>query len=331
MASMKKVAAKAKVSISTVSRVVNQSGYVATNVREDVIKAMKTLNYQPSALARGLRRRSTESIGVLVPQLAHPYFGAIAIAVEKHMFARGYKTFLCSSEESKEKESAYVDMLLGQRVDGVILISTGVSEPNAKRLLAAKLPLVLVDRDLPHLEVDRVLADSFGGARDLVHHLATLGHRRIGVIGANVRRLSLLKQAIAKAGLQSDPKLHTRIEAESFEMAFAATQRLIKIESPPTAIMAENDMVAVAALHGAQRAGLIVPDELSITGFDDIPMAAFTFPELSTVAQPFDQIADRATQRLLARIKHPQQEPATEILRTRLIVRQSTGVAPKTQ
>jgi LacI family transcriptional regulator len=193
------------------------------------------------------------------------------------MFARGYQTFLCSSEESKEKESAYIDMLLGQRVDGVILISTGVSEPNAKRLLAAKLPLVLVDRDLPHVEVDRVLADSFGGARDLVLHLATLGHRRIGVIAANVRRLSLLKQAIAKAGLESDPKLHARIEAERFEMAFAATQRLIKIESPPTAIMAENDVVAVAALHGVQRAGLIVPDDLSVTGFDDIPMAAFTF------------------------------------------------------
>ena len=125
MASMKKVAARANVSISTVSRVVNQSGYVASNVREDVIKAMKKLNYQPSALARGLRRRSTQSIGVLVPQLAHPYFGAIAIAVEKHMFAPGYQTFLCSSEESKEKESAYIDMLLGQRVDGVILISTG--------------------------------------------------------------------------------------------------------------------------------------------------------------------------------------------------------------
>ncbi len=139
----------------------------------------------------------------------------------------------------------------------------------------------------------------------------------------------MLKQAIAKEGLESDPKLHVRIEVESFEMAFAATQRLLKIASPPTVIMAENDIVAVAALHGAQRAGLIVPDDLSVTGFDDIPMAAFTFPELTTVAQPFDKIAERAAQRLLARIKNRQKESATEILRTQLIVRQSTGGAPK--
>src|SRR6516165_9561023 len=130
MATMKRVAAYAQVSISTVSRVMNQSGYVAPTVRENVLKAMKKLNYHPSAPARALRKRSTESVGVLVPQLAHPYFGAIGIATEKYLFAHGYRTFLCSSEENEDKESAYIEMLLSQRVDGVILISTGTSEAN---------------------------------------------------------------------------------------------------------------------------------------------------------------------------------------------------------
>jgi LacI family transcriptional regulator len=329
MATMKRVAARAKVSISTVSRVVNQSGYVASSVRENVLKAVKELGYQPSAIARGLRTSSTRSVGVLVPQLAQPFFGAIAIAAEKYLFAHGYRIFLCSSEEDSAKESAYIDMLLSQRVDGVILVSTGTSEPNAKRLLDAKIPMVLVDRDLPQVEVDRVLADNYRGAQDLVHYLTTLGHRRIGMIGANVRRLSSFKEGIVQAGLEFDPKLEVVIEKPSFEMAVGAARKLLKRAHPPTVIMAENDLLAVGVLNGALRAGLHIPNELSITGFDDVPLAAYIFPELTTVAQPFDLMAERATQRLLSRILDPRMKPASEILPTRVVVRRSTGPVPK--
>lgn len=322
---MKRVAARANVSISTVSRVVNQSGYVAPNVRENVLRAMRELNFQPSALARGLRTGSTHSVGVLIPQLAHPYFGAIGIAAERHLFANGYRAFLCSSEENAGKESVYIDMLLSQRVDGVILVSAGTSETNAKRLLDAKIPMVLVDRDLAQLDVDRVLADNFGGARELAHYLATLGHRRIGTIGANARRMASLRHAIGKAGLSFDPDLEVVIERESIEMAFAAAQKLLKRDYPPTAVMAENDVVAVGVLHGAQRAGLKIPDDLSVTGFDDIPLAAHTFPELTTVAQPYDQMAEHATKRLLERIRDSQLEAISEILPTRVVVRRSTN------
>ena len=220
-------------------------------------------------------------------------------------------------------------MLLSQRVDGVILVSTGTSEANAGRLLDAKIPMVLVDRDLPQVKVDRVLADNFGGARDLARYLAGLGHRRIGIIGANARRMSGIRHAINKAGLELDSKLQVVIEKESIEMAFAATQELFKRAHPPTAIMAENDVVAVGVLHGAQCAGLRIPDDLSVTGFDDIPLAGHTFPELTTVAQPYDQMAAHATQRLLSRILNPRIEPECEILPTRIVVRRSTGPAPK--
>jgi LacI family transcriptional regulator len=138
----------------------------------------------------------------------------------------------------------------------VILVSTGTSEPNAKRLLDAKIPMVLVDRDLPQMDVDRVLADNYKGAQDLVHYLATLGHRRIGIIGANVRRLSSFKDGIAKASLDFDPKLEVVIEKPSFEMAVAATRKLLKRAHPPTTIMAENDLLAVGALNGTLRTGL---------------------------------------------------------------------------
>jgi LacI family transcriptional regulator len=329
MATMKRVAARAKVSVTTVSRVVNQSGYVASGVREKVLKAMKELKYQPSDIARGLRTRSTRSVGVLVPQLAHPYFGAIAIAAEKHLFANGYRTFLCSSEEDPAKESAYIDMLLGQRVAGVMLISTGTNEPNAKRLLDAKIPMILVARDLAQVEVDRVLADNFRGAHDLVHYLVTLGHRRIAILGANARRLSAFQHGITNAGLEFDPKLQVVIEQASFQMAVAATQMLLKRVNPPTAIMAENDVVAVGIINGALRAGFRVPEDLSVTGFDDVPLAAYVTPELTTVAQPYEQMAEQATRRLLHRILHPRAKPATDILPTKVVVRRSTAPARK--
>jgi LacI family transcriptional regulator len=223
--------------------VVNQSGYVASSVREKVLKAVKELGYQPSSIARGLRTSSTRSVGVLVPQLAHPFFGAIAIAAEKHLFAHGYRIFLCSSEENPDKESAYVDMLLSQRVDGVILVSTGTSEPNAKRLLDANVPMVLVDRDLPQVEVDRVLADNYKGAEDLVHYLATLGHRRIAWSGERPA-LSSFKDGIAKAGLELDPKLRDGHRKRISRWRSPPPSQAFKTCPPPTAIMAENDLVA---------------------------------------------------------------------------------------
>lgn len=196
----------------------------------------------PTQCDRGLRTSSTRSVGVLVLQLAHPFFAAIAIAAEKHLFVHGYRIFLCSSEDDPDKESAYIDMLLSQRIDGVILLSTGTSEPDAKRLLDAKIPMVVVDRDLPQVEVDRVLADNYRGAQE----------------------------GIVQAGLEFDGKLEVVIEKPGFEMAVAAGRKLLKRAHPPTVIMAENELLAVGVLNGALRAGLHIPDDLSVTGFDDV-------------------------------------------------------------
>ena len=164
MATIKEVAEHAKVSVATVSRVVNNSGYVSADLRERVEKAMHLLNYKPSALARSLRRQETHTIGVLVPELNQPFFGTLVFAMEKTLFARDYRTLICSSEEDAVKEAAYVDILLRQRVDGVILVPTGQSAEGVSRLLQANIPVVLIDRDLPNLAINRVLSDNFGGA-----------------------------------------------------------------------------------------------------------------------------------------------------------------------
>jgi len=157
MATMKEVADYADVSVATVSRVINKTGYVSPDLEERVQTAMQVLKYQPSALARSLRRQQTQTIGVLIPQLDQPFFGALAFAIEKSLFPHEYRTLICSAEEDPEKENAYTEIMLRQRVDGVIMVPTGRNSDNLKQLLEKSVPVVLVDRDLPGLEVNRVL------------------------------------------------------------------------------------------------------------------------------------------------------------------------------
>jgi len=342
MPTMKEVAARAGVSIATVSRVINQNGYVATALQDKVRRTMGALNYQPSALARGLRRQETQSVGVLVPKLSQPFFSLLGHVIEQELFTQGYRAFLCSAEEDPDKESAYLEMLLRQRVDGVILVPTGRSLTNVERLLRTKLPVVLVDRDLPALKVDRVLSDNVSGGYQIARHLLDLGHQRIAVIGAEphsesiARRLAGVRQALDEAGIKPTEECLALSTGEQFKLGFSITQRLSRQRRRPTAVIALTDMLAVGALHGAWKAGLQLPADLSVTGFDDIPLASYVLPELTTIAQPITQMGERAVHRLLRLVqKHllhlgedPELKPECVVLRTCLIVRNSTLAPP---
>ena len=330
MSTMKRVAERAGVSIATVSRVINRNGYVAPDLQEKVLLAMESLHYQPSALARGLRRRETQTVGVLVPQLAQPFFSSLAYVIERTLFARQYRAFLCSAEEDVEKESAYIEMLLRQRADGIILVPTGQSLANIERLLRIKVPIVLVDRDLAGLNVDRILSNNFGGAYQICRHLIELGHKRIGVIGAPQHsgsmagRLAGVKKALSEAGAELKDELMVMGANEQFELGFTVTQRLLQLPRPPTAVIALTDVIGVGALHAAWKAGLTLPRDLSVTGFDDVALASYTLPELTTVAQPVTEMGEQAVQRLLERIRNPELDARRTVLPTRLIVRSST-------
>jgi LacI family transcriptional regulator len=309
MSTMKRVAERAGVSIATVSRVVNKSGFVAPSLQKVVIEAMEALRYQPSAVARGLRTRETRSIGVLVPQLSQPFFSSLAYAIERTLFSHGYRAFLCSAEEDAAEESAYIDMLLSQRVDG----------------------LVLVDRDLPMLKIDRVLSDNFMGAYGLARHLIDLGHRRIGIIsapqhsGSISRRVAGINRAFQEAEIQPEQDLFVEGALEQFELGFSVAQQFLQSSRPPTAVMALNDVIAVGALHAAWKAGLSLPRDLSVTGFDDIPLARYTMPELTTAAQPVFEMGRKAALRLLLRIQKPDLKVRRTLLPTSLVIRGSTA------
>jgi LacI family transcriptional regulator, galactose operon repressor len=331
MATIKEVAERARVSVATVSRVVNNSGYVSADLRERVEEAMYALHYKPSALARSLRRQETHTIGVLVPELNQPFFSTLTFALEKTLFASDYRTLICSSEEDTLKEAAYIDILLRQRVDGVVLVPTGRSAENVNRMLQARIPVVLIDRDLPGLPINRVLTDNHGGAYAGIQHLLGLGHRQIALIGgpphsqAMQARTEGAAQAFQEAGIEIDPNMVVIDSRYEFDIGYRAAIRLMKYAQPPTAIFALTDVIAVGVLHAAAELGLRLPDDLSVMGFDDIPLAAYVIPELTTVAQPIYEMGQTAVEILMRQLGNANSSLETVTLDTKLVVRKSTA------
>jgi LacI family transcriptional regulator len=333
VATIKEVAQHAGVSVATVSRVVNKSGYVSASLEERVRAAMRDLNYKPSALARSLRRQVTQTIGVLVPQLDQPFFSALAFAVEKTLFDKDYRALVCSSEESREKEGAYIDILLRQRVDGVVLAPTGHDTENIHRLIDGGVPVVIVDRNLPHLPVNRVLTTNYEGALSGARYLIELGHRRIAVIGgaphseAMNHRLEGARQALISAGCPAADDMIVINRLPEFEDSCRAAQKLLARppEERPTAIFALNDVMAMGVYHAAAELKLALPDDLSIIGFDDIPAARYIVPSLTTVAQPIYRMGEAAALTLIRHIQDDSLPLETIQLETRLIVRDSTA------
>ncbi|MDQ3399259.1 MAG: LacI family transcriptional regulator, partial [Deinococcota bacterium] len=324
MATVKEVAKAAKVSVATVSRVISGAGYVSPQLKERVQAAMATLSYHPSAVARSLRTQQTYNVGVLIPQIDHPFFSTLTFAIEGTLFKSQYRCFVCSAEENPQKEEAYIDALLSQRVGGVILVPTGQQEAGVRRLLAQGVPVVLIDRDLPTVEVDRVLSDNYHGAAELTRHLVALGHRRLGVIGtsessqAMSERLRGTRETLLEAGLEpAEPCLQAPLE--QFGAGYETAIRLLARSPRPTAIMALTDVMAVGVMHAATDLGLTLPGDLSVTGFDDIPLASHVLPALTTVAQPLHAMGSAAAELLRKRMAGPGSAPERTVLPTRLV------------
>ncbi|HHH41437.1 MAG TPA: LacI family transcriptional regulator [Chloroflexi bacterium] len=335
MVTMRDVAEQAQVSVATVSRVINKSGFVSPELEARVRGAMAELNYQPSALARGLRRQETQTVGLLVPQLDHPFFSGLAYAIEKACFEADYRTFVCSAEEDQAKEDAYIAMLMRQRVDGVILVPTGHTTEKVQALAQRGTPVVLVDRDLEELDISRVLSNNARGAYQGIRYLLELGHRRIGVVGGPSyshpmkRRIHGLTRALADAHVEPDPELMLVVdEGQQFELGYHAALKLLRRASRPTAIFALTDVMAVGVLHAAAQLGVAVPEELSVMGFDDIPLAAYSIPGLTTVAQPIYRMGATAVEVLLQHIRDPQADTERIVLNTQLVFRKSTAPCP---
>ena len=290
---MKDVARHAGVSVSTVSYVLNNSGPVATSRRARVLDAVRVLNYTPNESARSLKRRSTSAIGLVVPDLANQFFALVSEGVERVAAERDVLVVLCAPEATGRPEDHNARLLQSQRLDGVIYLSGAGTTPTVILELAKSGPVVLVDEQIPGSELPAVVADSRRGAREVARYVLEQGHRRIAVIGGPPvlwtagQRMAGYREAFAAAGLDPDA---VPVFAGDYRQSSGAVLAERAHSGPererPTALLCANDLMAFGAIEYCRTAGIRVPDDLSVAGFDDLPISSLVAPALTTVTQP---------------------------------------------
>jgi LacI family transcriptional regulator len=327
---MKDVAERAGVSVATVSRVVNQNGYVSAELQERVQSVMHALRYHPSALARSLRRRETLTIGLQLPELDHPFFSRLAFIISKILFEHGYRMLIASSEENAAQERQTIDMMVSQRVDGAIVVPVSGSQ-NVRLFVEQNVPIVLLDRDVPGLLAHRVFTDNHHGGFVAAQHVLAQGHRDVTIISPPEmvtslnQRIEGVREACAAFGITPELiRLPAGAKHDSYEQGRQVAHQLLQRNARPTAVLALNDVIAVSAMRAAYDLGLNVPSDLSVVGYDDIPLARQVQPALTTMAQPVDAMGQQAVEILLHVLNEPEVALQSCTLQSTLVVREST-------
>jgi len=329
---MREVAEHANVSLSTVSYVLNNSGPVAPARRARVLAAVRALQYTPNESARSLKRRSASAIGLFVPDLVNQFFALLAQGVERAAAERDVLVVLSAPEGNDETESRNTRLLRSQRVDGVIYLSGNGASTSSLLELTSLGPVVLVDERRPGLELPAVLSDGRRGAREIARHVLEQGHSRVAVIGGPAsswtaeQRLAGYREAFAAAGRDPDDLavyVGDYHQASGRELAARALRRSTR--ERPTALLCANDLMAIGAIEHCRAARLRVPEDISIVGFDDIPVAALLTPRLTTVSQPAFDMGYRATVMLLDLIRGDAGRHTDELLPVTVQVRDSVA------
>jgi LacI family transcriptional regulator len=329
MATIREVAESAGVSYATVSHVINNTRLVSQETRERVLAAMDALNYRPNALARSLRQGKTNTLGLVLPDSANPFFAEISRSIEDEAFKKGYSVFLCNTELDTQRELFYVDVLSKKQVDGIIFVAAGDQVDSLDFLRSRNMPVVLIDRDLPNVEVDAVLSDNQLGGFLATRHLLDLGHTRIACIAGpssitpSAERIIGYRRALEEAGLSYDENLILRGDYHA-QSGLEVTHSILKMDPRPTAIFALNDLMALGALRAAAEAGCSIPKDLAVVGYDDLEIAHFTNPPLTTIAQPKKEIGAQAVHLLVDRMSQRNRPPSRLVLAPELIIRRST-------
>jgi LacI family transcriptional regulator len=329
MATIKQVALAAGVSYTTVSHVLNDTRPVSPDARERVLAAAAALHYVPSALARSLRCQTTGTIGLVIPNNTNPYFSEVARGIEDSCYAAGYSVILCNSDDDPAKQLAYVNVLLAKRCDGLIMAA--LAQTDGALLRQRRVPAVFLDRAPEGLENDVVGIDNVAGGELAGRHLLDIGRARIGCIGGprnlevSDQRIAGLRQVLADAGRPLDDRL---CDAGDFGSAsgYAAARRLLNRpdDARPDALFCCNDMMAIGALRAAAELGIAVPGQLAVVGFDDIDLAQFVHPPLTSVSQRTRALGNITAACLLARIAGPERPPQRHRIAPILNVRGSS-------
>lgn len=328
---MNDVAREADVSVATVSRVINNANGVSEKLQQRVQHAMKKLNYHPSSLARSFKMQETRLIGLIIPLLDHPFFSKLAQVMEQELFRNNYRAIICNTEEDEARELEYVEMLLRQRVDGVIINSAIKNIDYLMQLQSQNVPCVLIDRDVEQFECSKVFSDNSLGGYLGMKYLLDLGHRDIRIVApfhseqGMQNRIRGIREALDEAGIEEHADMFMTSDDHSFEMGINAGKYLASLEPRPTAIFALTDVTAVGILRGLMQMNLDVPDDVSVMGYDGIPLSGYVMPGLTTVAQPITEMGKQAVEVLISHIQNPDLASDRAVLPNQLIIRESTA------
>jgi LacI family transcriptional regulator len=324
------VAKRAGVAPITVSRVINNSGYISQATRERVEAAVKELGYVPNTLARGLRSKRTRTLALVVSDITNPYFTLMARGVEDLAGASDYSVVYCNTDESEAKEEKYVNLLAQRQVDGVLLVPSCGNVKTIKFLLSNGINVVALDRRVSGVKIDAVRSDSEEGAYRLVKLLIGLGHKRIAMItgprdvSTAVDRVTGYQRALAEAS-QGDNEL-VYYGTFNQESGYEFTKQAMMHSPKLTAIFGANNFITIGIIKALHDLNVDVPDDISVVGFDDLPESMLLAPFLTVAAQPAYEMGRMATEILLKRISSELSGGyETLVLPTKIIERESTG------
>src|ERR1700739_3814190 len=331
-ASIYDVARESKVSVFTVSAVVNNKSHVSRKLRERVEAAIQKLNYRPNLIARSLAKRRTHTIGMIVPDIANPFFPMVVRGAEDAAQKHGYNLLLCNSDDILDKEERAVELLLSQRVDGILLTKAAEDfRPSVWQMIKeVDIPFVLVMRTYPKLTNDAVITDDYHGAYEAVCHLARAGRRRIGLISGPLKisnakeRWRGFHDALKAEGLAYDSTLV--IEGDyRIESGFRGGHALLSYR--PDGVYVANHLMTIGLLKAAEEMGLSCPEDFGLVSFDDYPWLSIFRPRLTTVELPKHQLGSEAAELLIRRITGDTSKAAVRKLQPELRVRESCGFA----
>jgi len=324
------VAKRAGVSVFSVSAVINKSGQVSSSLQRRVEAAIRQLNYRPNLLARSLAKQRTHTIGIIVPDIANPFFPLVVRGVEDIAQKAGYSTLLCNSDNQREKEENYLELLLSKRVDGILLtMAPGRLTPRLRQMLAdMKVPIVLVMRTSRDLKADVVLTDDHKGAFEAVAHLARIGHRRIALVSGPLEvsngtaRWNGYRKALEAHGLSCDPDL---IAEGDYRTESGYRAGLALLPRRPDAVFVANYLMTVGFMQAADEMEMTCPDDFGLVSFDDYPWLRCFRPRLTTIELPKYELGAKGTQLLLERISGSKGRSTVQKLAPHLRVRESCG------